>query len=59
MKREAKIIKEIITEANIWQIIVLLYWQGIIQAVSEVGNRFWAHQNWGPNFHKLAKTNTT
>ena len=29
--------------------------QGIIQAVFEIGNRFWTHQNWFPNFDELAK----
>ena len=24
-----------------------------IQAVVEIGNRFWAHQNWHPNFDEL------
>ena len=27
--------------------------QGIIQAVFEIGNRFWAHQNWRQNFDEL------
>ena len=27
---------------------------GIIQAVFEIGNHFWAHQNWRPNFDELS-----
>ena len=26
--------------------------QGRIQAVFEIGNRFWAHENWRPNFDR-------
>ena len=33
-----------------------LYNQGIIQAVFEVGNRFWVHQNLHQNFDELAKS---
>ena len=29
--------------------------QGVIQAVFEIGNRFWAHRNLHPNFDKLPK----
>ena len=28
--------------------------QGIKQGVFEIGNCFWAHQNWCPNFDRLA-----
>ena len=27
--------------------------QGVIQGVFEIGNRFWAHKNWRPNFDKV------
>ena len=27
--------------------------QGVIQGVFEIGNRFWAHENWRPNFGKF------
>ena len=30
-------------------------YQGIIQGVFEIGNCFWAHKNWHPNFDKLTK----
>ena len=30
-------------------------WQGVIQGVFEIGNRFWAHENRCPNFDKLTK----
>ena len=29
--------------------------QGVIQSVFEIGNRFWARENWRPNFDKLTK----
>ena len=29
--------------------------QGVIQAVFEIGNRFWAHKNWRPDFNELIK----
>ena len=29
--------------------------QGIIQAVFEIGNRFWVHQSLHPTFDELAK----
>ena len=34
---------------------IVLHMQGIIQAVFEVGNQFWVHQNLHPNFDELAK----
>ena len=30
-------------------------WQQVIQAVSEIGSRFWVHKNWHPNSDELAK----
>ena len=29
--------------------------QGRIQAIFDIGNRFWAHGNWRPNFDRSAK----
>ena len=32
-------------------------WQGVIQGIFEIGNSFWAHKDWCPNFDKLTKNN--
>ena len=32
-----------------------LRYQGRIQAVFDIGNRFWAHKNWRPNFDRSTK----
>ena len=33
----------------------LVHCQGRIQAHFEIGNRFWAHKNWRPNFDRSTK----
>ena len=41
-------LKSYILKKNPWS------YQGIIQTTFEISNRFWAHQNWHPNFDELA-----
>ena len=33
--------------------VMYVYKNRIVQAVFEIGNCFWAHQNWHPNFIEL------